>query len=153
MNSPTIVKLPPAPGESQSSSSFMHDEDASSFNSNNPSLRLSSSWQPDPTAHVCTSCHRPFDAFQRRHHCRLCGMVFCQSCSSTRSLIPPTALVLRYDSTETVSYVSSDNSNNDVVSNGPSLEYHTSSASTSEDVSRVSCQVGTCTGGITREEQ
>lgn len=100
----------------------MHDEDASFFNSNNPSLRLSSSWQPDPTAHVCTSCHRPFDAFQRRHHCRLCGMVFCQSCSSTRSLIPPTALVLRYDS-ETVSYVSSDNSNNDVVSNGPSLEY------------------------------
>ena len=114
MHSPTIVNLPPAPGESTSR------EDV-----NNPSPRLSSPWQPDPTAHTCTACHCPFDAFQRRHHCRLCGFVFCQSCSSTRSLIPPTALVLRSDSTENISFVSQNSRDGDdvVSSNGPSLEY------------------------------
>jgi hypothetical protein len=43
----------------------------------------------------CRSCRRPFDiVFQQHHHCRLCGQVFCHDCSSTRSLIPPSVLVL-----------------------------------------------------------
>ena len=57
-------------------------------------------------------------------------MVFCQSCSSTRSLIPPTALVLRSDNTENISFVSQNNrdGDGDLVSNGPSLEYRINQA-------------------------
>ncbi|KAL3776327.1 hypothetical protein HJC23_007488 [Cyclotella cryptica] len=86
---PTIVNLPPLP-ESQRS-----NDDNRSTPPTSP--RRSSPWQPDPTALSCTSCHTPFDPLNRRHHCRLCGMVFCHSCSNTRSLIPPTDLVLRSD--------------------------------------------------------
>ncbi|KAL7515721.1 hypothetical protein ACHAXN_013153 [Cyclotella atomus] len=102
--SPTIVTLPPIPGDA---TSISHDDDSSPH---------SSSWQSDLTSTTCKSCHCPFDAFQRRHHCRLCGFVFCQSCSSTRSLIPPSSLVLRtIASTESHMYLPNNNS--------PSLEY------------------------------
>ena len=30
----------------------------------------------------CTSCGCRFSLFKRRHHCRLCGSIFCNDCSS-----------------------------------------------------------------------
>jgi hypothetical protein len=35
--------------------------------------------QPDPSSPICdaTSCDKPFTFFQRRHHCRRCGSIFC----------------------------------------------------------------------------
>jgi len=54
------------------------------------SPRLSSQWTSDSQSNYCNACQSPFDAFlNRKHHCRLCGLVFCNSCSNTRSLIPP----------------------------------------------------------------
>ena len=54
------------------------------------SPRLSSQWSSDSQSKYCNACQSPFDAFlNRKHHCRLCGLVFCNNCSNTRSLIPP----------------------------------------------------------------
>ena len=39
-------------------------------------------WMPDQLCKHCYLCDTPFTVFRRRHHCRLCGQVFCSSCSS-----------------------------------------------------------------------
>lgn len=36
---------------------------------------------PDEKCPVCFHCGVSFGAFRRRHHCRLCGQIFCHSCS------------------------------------------------------------------------
>jgi lipid-binding SYLF domain-containing protein len=70
-------------------------------NDNNPSnVKLtaikSSPWTSDDQRQQCTSCSKPFDNFfNRRHHCRLCGDIFCHDCSFQRSLIPPSSIVLQ----------------------------------------------------------
>jgi lipid-binding SYLF domain-containing protein len=47
-------------------------------------------WLPDSFSLSCAQCCRPFKALIRlRHHCRLCGLIFCASCSSQRCLLPP----------------------------------------------------------------
>lgn len=38
-------------------------------------------WMKDENATSCFGCNRPFTAFRRRHHCRVCGQIFCSSCS------------------------------------------------------------------------
>lgn len=38
-------------------------------------------WIPDSKAPSCTKCYRDFKLFLRRHHCRVCGQVFCKFCS------------------------------------------------------------------------
>eukprot|EP01091_Cochliopodium_minus_P001152 TRINITY_DN1102_c0_g1_i1.p1 TRINITY_DN1102_c0_g1~~TRINITY_DN1102_c0_g1_i1.p1 ORF type:complete len:204 (+),score=24.33 TRINITY_DN1102_c0_g1_i1:19-630(+) len=38
-------------------------------------------WQPDWQASSCTSCSIDFSLFIRKHHCRNCGKIFCDSCS------------------------------------------------------------------------
>ena len=50
-------------------------------NPDTSSARLSSQWSPDSQSHYCSACQAPFDAFfNRRHHCRLCGLLFCHNC-------------------------------------------------------------------------
>ncbi|KAI4268338.1 MAG: hypothetical protein LQ337_007902 [Flavoplaca oasis] len=38
-------------------------------------------WKPDSNAPVCDAptCHKSFNLFERRHHCRHCGHVFCNT--------------------------------------------------------------------------
>ena len=44
-------------------------------------------WQSDTDVDKC-SCGTYFTMFVRKHHCRLCGKVFCYSCTSGRGVIP-----------------------------------------------------------------
>lgn len=39
-------------------------------------------WVPDGDAPDCGSCGSGFNLFNRRHHCRACGDVFCNKCSN-----------------------------------------------------------------------
>ncbi|WFD43629.1 hypothetical protein MPSI1_002292 [Malassezia psittaci] len=45
-------------------------------------------WVPDSLATRCARCVEPFTIWRRRHHCRLCGQVFCGSCCSAYVQVP-----------------------------------------------------------------
>ena len=38
-------------------------------------------WMPDCSCRVCYECDSQFTLFNRRHHCRLCGRIFCSKCT------------------------------------------------------------------------
>ncbi|CAH8549295.1 unnamed protein product [Schistosoma rodhaini] len=42
-------------------------------------------WTKDDEAVTCFGCDREFSISTRRHHCRNCGGIFCQNCSSNRA--------------------------------------------------------------------
>ncbi|KAJ8535790.1 hypothetical protein K7X08_034191 [Anisodus acutangulus] len=46
-------------------------------------------WMPDQSCRVCYECDSVFTLFNRRHHCRLCGRVFCAKCTSNSIPAPP----------------------------------------------------------------
>ncbi|XP_074302031.1 1-phosphatidylinositol-3-phosphate 5-kinase FAB1B-like [Silene latifolia] len=39
-------------------------------------------WMPDDSCRVCYDCDAQFTLFNRRHHCRLCGRIFCGKCTA-----------------------------------------------------------------------
>ncbi|WFD44417.1 1-phosphatidylinositol-3-phosphate 5-kinase [Malassezia psittaci] len=39
-------------------------------------------WMADKTAKECRDCLLPFTPLRRRHHCRICGQIFCYKCCS-----------------------------------------------------------------------
>ncbi|KAL0346817.1 UNVERIFIED_CONTAM: 1-phosphatidylinositol-3-phosphate 5-kinase FAB1A [Sesamum calycinum] len=39
-------------------------------------------WMPDESCRVCYECDSQFTIFNRKHHCRLCGRVFCAKCTA-----------------------------------------------------------------------
>ncbi|KAL1529452.1 hypothetical protein AB1Y20_000399 [Prymnesium parvum] len=45
-------------------------------------------WVPDSQLQQCSSCGDAFNPFVRRHHCRCCGSIFCDACSSGRVVLP-----------------------------------------------------------------
>lgn len=55
---------------------------------------LSSPWQFDDLAKHCSNCKSTFNAMNRKHHCRMCGKIFCGKCSTQKALIPPSSIVL-----------------------------------------------------------
>lgn len=58
---------------------------------------LSNPWEFDANQERCTSCRDEFNPINRRHHCRMCGKIFCNRCSDQRALIPPSSIVLTPD--------------------------------------------------------
>lgn len=45
-------------------------------------------WQLDADIDACNGCGRPFHKLtRRRHHCRRCGMIFCNACSAQRRTV------------------------------------------------------------------
>eukprot|EP00736_Rhodelphis_marinus_P002125 Rmarinus@m.13129 len=44
-------------------------------------------WDPDETAKRCQGCESKFTVVKRRHHCRRCGGVFCDTCSSYKAIL------------------------------------------------------------------
>ena len=47
-------------------------------------------WMPDHSCRVCYECDSQFTIFNRRHHCRHCGRVFCAWCT-TNSVPAPSS--------------------------------------------------------------
>ncbi|KAG6727444.1 hypothetical protein I3843_02G114100 [Carya illinoinensis] len=45
-------------------------------------------WMPDHSCRVCYECDSQFTVFNRRHHCRHCGRVFCARCTSNSVPVP-----------------------------------------------------------------
>lgn len=41
-------------------------------------------WLPDSECEECTDCGNVFGLLTRRHHCRLCGYIYCNACSAVR---------------------------------------------------------------------
>lgn len=39
-------------------------------------------WMDDDKATACYDCGRQFSTFTRKHHCRICGSIFCGRCAS-----------------------------------------------------------------------
>lgn len=48
----------------------------------NNGRKLKEYWMPDKYCKVCYGCEEPFTMYRRRHHCRMCGQIFCNTCSS-----------------------------------------------------------------------
>jgi hypothetical protein len=44
-------------------------------------------WMPSSEVDSCFGCSEPFSFFKRKHHCRVCGLVFCNDCASLYVLI------------------------------------------------------------------
>ncbi|OAY36330.1 1-phosphatidylinositol-3-phosphate 5-kinase FAB1B isoform X2 [Manihot esculenta] len=47
-------------------------------------------WMPDQSCRVCYECDSQFTIINRRHHCRLCGRVFCAKCTANSVPAPST---------------------------------------------------------------
>ena len=43
-------------------------------------------WQLDPKVSKCNKCSSDFTMFVRKHHCRLCGKIYCNECSDVREI-------------------------------------------------------------------
>ncbi|XP_040919193.1 pleckstrin homology domain-containing family F member 1-like [Toxotes jaculatrix] len=52
-----------------------------------PGTNFAVSWIPDQAAYKCMRCLSKFTATNRRHHCRKCGFLVCNSCSRSRAVI------------------------------------------------------------------
>lgn len=52
-------------------------------------------WQPDESVDTCTDCGNAFEWSNPKHHCRLCGLIFCDSCSRHKLIVPEEDLVIR----------------------------------------------------------
>jgi len=44
-------------------------------------------WQLDNSTKVCSGCGVTFTMFNRRHHCRACGKIFCDGCTQQRAIV------------------------------------------------------------------
>ncbi|KAI0091942.1 FYVE-domain-containing protein [Irpex rosettiformis] len=53
---------------------------------------LHAQWERDEAVSACRSCQRRFNFITRRH-CRRCGRIFCDRCSSYRALLDPSDIV------------------------------------------------------------
>ncbi|XP_075979199.1 1-phosphatidylinositol 3-phosphate 5-kinase fab1 isoform X2 [Anticarsia gemmatalis] len=45
---------------------------------------LAQYWMPDDISRECYECATRFSTLRRRHHCRVCGQIFCSRCCSQR---------------------------------------------------------------------
>jgi len=52
-------------------------------------------WQEDESIKRCNKCNSEFNFILFRHHCRKCGLIYCDKCTSARLLIPAEFLVPR----------------------------------------------------------
>ena len=59
---------------------YIDNKNNKSNNINIPS-RKPSIWIPNNKITKCFNCKAEFGLLLRKHHCRICGRIFCQNCS------------------------------------------------------------------------
>lgn len=47
----------------------------------NPGKSKAEHWVKDEIVEACKSCRVKFTIYERKHHCRSCGLIFCANCS------------------------------------------------------------------------
>ena len=56
-----------------------------------PRMKSKREWASDSISKQCLSCGDAFGMINRKHHCRLCGKVYCGICASKEVLLLPAA--------------------------------------------------------------
>lgn len=59
-------------------------------------------WMPDHSCRVCYECDSQFTIFNRRHHCRLCGRIFCSKCTTNSVPAPFSSQRNSWDESEKI---------------------------------------------------
>lgn len=84
-------------------------------------------WMPDSKSRDCYDCNIKFNTFRRKHHCRLCGQIFCSKCCN--QIIPGKIIkcsgelrVCNYCSKVVLSYLKSADINAELKSDLQALE-------------------------------
>jgi hypothetical protein len=72
--------------------------------STSPAVIEEVAWMPDRLCKTCYTCDTPFSFLRRRHHCRICGQVFCNTCSGY--FVPATPLQQKKESSSSLSLTS-----------------------------------------------
>ena len=67
----------------------LDEENRSPGGSRVPWTGCTEHFKPDSEATACPSCKKAFGPVRRRHHCRVCGGVFCGKCSKDRRVVYP----------------------------------------------------------------
>jgi len=57
--------------------------------------QVAGAWERDSDALSCKLCDKEFNIARRKHHCRNCGGIFCDSCSDNKMELPSSAKKLR----------------------------------------------------------
>jgi len=83
-------------GSSTNTTNNMNNNNVSPNNNNYRVATASAPWQYDDLHSQCYECGRDFHPLlNRKHHCRLCGNIFCHHpCTDQKALIPPSRIVL-----------------------------------------------------------
>lgn len=89
-------------------------------------------WMPDSKSKECYECSVKFSTFRRKHHCRLCGQIFCSKCCN--QVVPGKIIncsgdlkVCTYCSKIVLSYLKSADINSDLKSDLKALQEDLSS--------------------------
>jgi hypothetical protein len=48
-----------------------------------PVWQKSAHWEENSVVTSCTNCHEEFGILKKKHHCRVCGCIFCAKCSAS----------------------------------------------------------------------
>ena len=83
-SAPQISNCAPTPniqGLSPGSSNLPRNTIAFQDNSLMPLDESDPRWVPDDAFNACMKCDIAFNMFERRHHCRYCGLLLCRKCS------------------------------------------------------------------------
>ncbi|KAI7902292.1 FYVE zinc finger-domain-containing protein [Cokeromyces recurvatus] len=94
----TVTDLPASSprGQSMSSATTTTTAAAAAAAASNHANLLPRShkvWELDRQVTDCRRCHRRFNFLVRRHHCRRCGQIVCDKCSSNRLRLPVEELI------------------------------------------------------------
>lgn len=61
-------------------------------------------WMPDESCRVCYDCDSQFTLFNRRHHCRICGRIFCAKCTPNWLPCEPNLAIEDWDKIRACNY-------------------------------------------------